>query len=501
MKCGMRQLAGALAMVFCSGLAAQPVSAPITLQGAGPYHQLTLPAAIYGHAAYADLRDLRITNGAGLAVPFAWLQTPPTEQRITSYNVPLFAWPVAGEGNGAGSGSTSEYAVLAFTVRPDGSLAVVKPIAVKDVAVGDYLLDASQLNGRLLQARVTVAPGTQGFFPFVLQASDDLRRWQPVGAEDQLVVLQQGGQAIERLTVDLRGVQARFLRLHWLDPMHAAQLSAVGIDTVHSSEPVAPLAWSGPLAAERCGADYCDYVLPRGIPANSLRVHLAQANTLATMHVSGVLDAPPVGNPSPMVVHNPLYALRRLHRQTVRPPLPQEVPLLDTVVYRLTQPGGEAQSPDLALNGAVYPRLRLRTDGPVALLGSPAPTLEVSTPLRALVFLAQGQAPFSVIWGVADSTPPVRTTVAAGGPLPLRTLIPGYTPGKAVLADPASVVLAAAATQPPSVAVDGAKVAPVDPRKPWLWSALLLGLLLLAGMAWSLFQSIQKTPNQPADPK
>ncbi len=91
--------------------------------------------------------------------------------------------------------------------------------------------------------------------------------------------------------------------------------------------------------------------------------------------------------------------------------------------------------------------------------------------------------------------------MAAGEPSPLGTLIPDYTPGQAVLADPASVVLAAAATQPPSVAVDGAKGTTADPRKPWLWFALLLGLLLLAGMAWSLFQSFQKRSSEPAETK
>ncbi len=498
----MRRLAGVFALFFCNALAAQTASAPIALQGAGPYHQLTLPAAIYGHAATADLHDVRITNGAGQAVPFAWLQAPPAEQRTMSQDVPLFAWPSA-----AGSAASND-AVLAFTVRPDGSLALAKPGAAKPASSSDWLLDTSQLKGRLLQARLTVAPGTQGLFPFVLEASDDLRHWRQIGQDEQLVLLQQGAQTIERLTVDLHGVQARFLRLHWQDPARAAQLTAVGIDTVQSTEPVATVAWSGAIAAQRCGTDYCDYVLPRGIPANSLRVHLAQPNTLATIHVSGVLDAPPVGNPAPVVVHNPLYALRRLHRQTARPPSPQETPLIDMVVYRLAQPGGEAHSPDLALNGAVYPRLRVRTDGPVALLGSPAPALEVATSLRSLVFLAQGQGPFFLTWRTADpasssasASASASPELAAGQALALRTLIPGYAPEQPLRADPATVSLATAPAAPTPMAPAAAKGATIDTRKPWLWGALLLGLLLLAGMAWSLFQSFKKPLTQPGAPE
>lgn len=500
----MKPIALAFALLICSAHVALAASAltvptaPIVVQGNGPYYQLTLPAAIYSHAAYADLRDLRITNGAGQVVPFAWLQAPPAEQRTTAHDVPLFKWPVASAGVASGD------ALLAFTVRPDGSLALAKRDTANAAAVTDYLLDVSQLKGRLLQARMTVAPGTQGFFPFVLETSDDLRRWQPIGEDDQLVVLQQGGQTIERLNVDLRGVQARFLRLHWQDPKHTAQIRAVGIDTLHSSDPVAPLAWTGPLAAENCGADYCDYRLPRGIAAHGLRVHLAQANTLAAIHVAGLLDAPPVGSPAPVLVHNPLYALRHLHRQTARASYSQELPLLDTVVYRLAQPGGEARSPDLALNGAVYPRLRVRTDGPVAALGSPTPTLEVSTTLRSVVFLAQGQAPYSLAWGAADSN-----TAMLGKPLALATLIPGYAPSQPVQADPATVSLAVfdpaqAATAARGSASTGTGTGDGvigDTRKPWLWAALLVGLLLLAGMAWSLFQSFQKHPESPTAPQ
>ena len=491
----MKPLVLAFALLMCSAHVAhaEPI-APIVVQGNGPYYQLTLPVSIHSHAAYADLRDLRITNGAGQVVPFAWLQAPPAAQRTTSHDVPLFQWPVASAGASSGD------AVLAFTVRADGSLALAKHDSANAAGVSDYLLDASQLKGQLLQARISVAPGTQGLFPFVLEASDDLRRWQRIGGDDQLVVLQQGAQTLERLTVDLRGVKARFLRLHWQDPKHTAQLAAVGIDTLHSSDPVAPLAWLGPLAAENCGADYCDYRLPRGIAAQGLRVQLAQANTLAAIQVAGLLDAPPVGSPAPVQVHNPLYALRRMHRQTARATYPQEVPLLDTVVYRLAQPGGEARSPDLALNGAVYSRLRIRTNGPVAALGNPAPTLEVSTALRSIVFLAQGQAPYSLAWGAADTT-----TAMAGKPLALATLIPGYAPHQPVQADPATVSLAAFDSAQPVTAAPGSAGSGDgvigNTRKPWLWAALLVGLMLLAGMAWSLFQSVQKRPEPPTAPE
>ncbi|MDZ4355628.1 MAG: DUF3999 family protein, partial [Variovorax sp.] len=114
---------------------------------------------------------------------------------------------------------------------------------------------------------------------------------------------------------------------------------------------------------------------------------------------------------------------------------------------------------------------------------------------RTLVFLAQGSAPFSLAWRAATDKGTVQGVVP-GAPLALSTLIPGYAADKPVAADGASVTLPVAAVE---AAVAAAALAPVpetaphDPsRKWWLWGALGGGLLLLAGMAWSLFASLRK---------
>ena len=111
------------------------------------------------------------------------------------------------------------------------------------------------------------------------------------------------------------------------------------------------------------------------------------------------------------------------------------------------------------------------------------------------MFLAQGGAPFSLTWRAAPETGAVQGA-GPGAPLALSTLIPGYAADKPVVADGASVTLPVAAVD---AAVAAAALAPVprtaphDPsRKWWLWGALGVGLLLLAGMAWSLFASLRK---------
>jgi hypothetical protein len=454
---------------------AQPLSAAIELSGEGPYYRLALPLAIHGLTAQGDLRDVRVVNAAGHAVPRAWLRDEAVASRVSMQDAPIFALPRR-------ESAADDAAVL--TVRPDGSLAFsarTPPPADADAA--QWIIDASRVQGSLLQARFALVPEARGVFAFKLEASDDLRQWRRVGGEEQLARLTQGGQTIERLAVDLGHLRARFLRLTWADARYAAPLSAVGIDSIEEFEPVAPLEWLPPIPPGRCAADQCDYPLPRGVPVQSLRIDLPDLNTLAQVSVSGLRDeSHAAAQPMPVPL-NPLYALRH-RRQASAAAAANEIPLLDTVVYRLAQGDREARSPVIALDGRPYARLRLRTRGPVSALGATPPSIAVAGVPRTLVFLAQGQGPFSLRWDAAADV---------GAPMALATLIPGYTAAQPLRAGQAAVALPGAAdadvATPPGVDPMGAAK---PERRWWLWGALGAGLLLLAGMAWSLFGSLRR---------
>ena len=484
-------------MLMSSAFAQAPVrTAPITLQGDGPYYRLALPLALHGLAASSDLRDLRVRNAAGLAVPYAWLHDEAAEPLVASQRVPIFALPAH-----AAAADPS----LDFSLQADGSLRLkARPGKAGQDGSSDWLIDASQIKGRLLQARFELAPAVQGVFGFQLEASDDLRQWRPVSAEEQLLRLNQGGQTLERLAVDLGHLQARFLRLRWNDPLQAAALAGVTLDSVEDLEPVAPVEWSSTIKPERCEADFCDYRLPRGLPAQSLRIELADINTLARISVSGLGDAAAASSSAgrPLIRHhNPLYALRH-HRLRPAPAQARsatnETLLLDTVVYRLKREGGpgEVRSPPLPLEGAVYERLRLRSAGPMAALGSAPPVIAVGSAPRMLVFLAQGAAPFSLAWDAA-AVPATAASTSAGAALSLATLLPGQAAGRSVKAGDATVLL------PTAVPVAAASVPtpgiPKEAPRRWpLGAALALGIGLLVAMALPLFRNLRKENDGPS---
>lgn len=471
--------------------AAAPVDWPITVQGAGPYYQLTLPIAAYGRSRNAVLDDLRLRNAAGQAIPYAWVRTDTLVHTTATRAVPLFALPPASAGQAVDDAP-------AFVIRANGTLQPVKKMTVDKNAVTQWLLDARQIRGRLLQAHFELAPRQTGLFAVQLEASDDLQHWRKVGGAEQLVRLQHAQQTIERLTVDLGGLHARFLRVRALDAPRSLPITAVTIDSVDDVQAPPALQWTGDLAPSQCGDDYCDYTVPSGAPVNSVKVQLAQANTLAPIRLYGVhvavSDAAPV---SPVYQpHNPLYALHTLrHRNRPPPPAqwPHETLLVDGSAYRLTDPQGEVVSEALPLSGSAWQTLRLRTQGPIRTLGASPPRLSLAVPLKTLVFLGQGERPYSV--ATVDRAD--AKNFAAGAPLALPTLMPRYTPAllatleQATVAVPSGAAVALQATAPAPPAAQ-----PLVSRRVWLWLALGVGLVLLAGMAWSLLRSV-KTGGAP----
>src|SRR3954464_15910819 len=63
----------------------------LELGGGGPFHQLTLPLAVYQGAQRDDLGDLRVFNGQGEAVPHALLRSEPAlTPQMKETTVPVF---------------------------------------------------------------------------------------------------------------------------------------------------------------------------------------------------------------------------------------------------------------------------------------------------------------------------------------------------------------------------------------------------------------------------
>ena len=477
------------------GLTCLPALAmPITTQGSGPYYRLVLPSQVHASSKHTDLRDLQVRNAAVLPVPFAWISGELQASDITSTKAAIYPVP---QTENAESSSASR---LGLQLAPDGSIRLAAPSKGTGHPAMQWIVDTHKIKDAMVQLRLELAPSAAGLFTVKVESSNDLAQWRSVSAQAQIARLKTAGSQIERLELELPSVRAKYLRISTESGSQSLPLVGVKVDSVRRAEAIPPLEWSDAITPTRCELSFCDYILPRNVPLSSVRVALSQSNTLSPVSIIGLR---PVGSAATASRHrhtNPLRLLRHKNSGASQPSntaSESQTLLASTVLYRLNAASGkttgELLSPDIALDGDTFTALRISSASTIQLLGTPAPTIRAGSYPRSLVFLAQGTAPFHLVW-----LEPISKNFA----LPLETLIPNYKRGMAVEADAASVVMppttaAKAQVQPSPVAA----TPPVADKKPWLWAMLGLALVLLSGMAYSLFRSFktkeasESTPN------
>lgn len=470
---------------------------------AGPaatWYQVDLPIQVPLGAAHADLRDLRVFNAEGEAVPHAlttgtarYIQS---RREVTGKIFPLYA---------VDETSTEVSLDRGMKIRRDANGAVEidippgkkpPPPAPKRVLRG-WLVDARAADFPLQGLSIQWQTGPEGFYPFTVEASDDLEHWRR-WAQGQIVHLSFNDETIDQGEVRLPDGKARYLRLLLKDSWVAGAVREVRLSGSARGVELAPLVWSPPLPGEPVAGREGEYVwhLPVALPLVRVRIPLAEDNTLAPVILSGRdFQPPPPAAESPRsgetLVHDRtrLRDVLRQPRQTrqPRPTLPAEtpwLPLVRRVLYRL--PAIALQDDELDLPGTAVNQLRLQVDvthGGNA-FGHAAPELVAAVHAQQLTFLARGSAPYQLAWGKPN---------AQAAALPLSTLIPGAVGteqlgrARVMTEGVAALPLTAPASAPPAVEDDG-----IPQGKLVLWAVLVLGVLLLATMAISLLKSAKR---------
>ncbi|MFG6447348.1 DUF3999 family protein [Roseateles sp. BYS180W] len=470
-----RAWAPALVALASAAALAGPGSTPLQLSGTGPYYRVTLPAALYPLAKDMALSDLRLHSAQGAPLPWAWADaTDAPAPAIRRHNAPLFPLTAAPR-----SGASTD-ATMQLNVRPDGSLAW-RQAQASAPARSDWIIDTHAAKGNLLSLVLTLAPQDQGLYSFSLEASEDLRQWQLVLPQADVVQLTHQGQQLQQNEVDLGGLRARYLRLRWLGDGPAPSLRKADIqayETLLPSPP--PLQWQT-LGPARCEAAACTWTLPAHLPLDAVRLSLSDPNTVATVTLLGETEQAPSAAAQP---HR--HRLFSRHRE----PTPTAAAsshsvlrqvLLSSTLYRLSLPGQpERLNPDLPVDGNSYQRLRLEARHSIQEWGSSPPQLSVGSRGREIIVLARNPDQAMLSWGQPQ---------AQGSALPLTELMPL---GTAQATGQGSLTLPS--TTPPAPAAAPSAAAPpsaTSNHTPWLWAALIGGLLLLGAMAASLLKKVQ----------
>jgi hypothetical protein len=430
------------------------VTAPIALEGNGPYYRLSLPIEAHFAARLRDLGDLRVFNGRGESVPFSLIRdrarTEQTAERSQVKWFPLY-------GSETASGATPEIRVER---AGDGTVVSIKegerPQSGIPVVRG-YLVDASRNQAPMRSLELDWDPAVTGFQRLTVEASDDLQHWRS-WRDGQLARLVYQGERIERRQIDLPGERAAYLRLFWREPAAAPSLAAVSLST--SRYRPAPFVWSAASPATRNAEGDYEWQLAQLVGAERLKIDLPDVNVLTPAEIWGK-DG-------------------RQDRDSWRL-------LGKTVLYRLLIDGKEWQQQEIVLAGEPMKQLKLRLDRRSGGIGAGMPSLAVGITAEQLLFLARGAGPFTLAIGNAEAKP---------ADMPPSTLIPGYDTPSAPPISAASLG-ALAALVPVAPAAPTAALGALDWKTAMLWGVLVIGVACIGAMALHLLRQTKSPGDTP----
>jgi len=452
----MTRLALALGCLLLTVAAASAAEAPagfqakatIALKGDGPFYQLSLPIEAHFAAHSPDLRDLRVFNGEGEAVPFALIReqarTEQAEQRIALKWFPLLA----------ADATPASLGQVRIERKADGTIVSV----VEGNAAGSapqklrgYLLDTGEAKGSARKLELDWDPAITGFQQLSVEASDDLQSWRVWERSAQLARLEFNGEHIERKQIDLPGGHAAYLRLTWHQPAEVPALTAAVLTVGSAAARPAVFVWSEAAAPTRSDARSYEWDFPRAIAIERLKIALPQVNVLTPVEIAA---------------------------RDERAPRTDWRVLTRTVLYRLLIAGQEWQQQDVPLFTVPVRTIRLVPDARGGGLGSGAPMLSVGVTAQQLVFLARGSGPFTLAIGKDDAKPAGLTPA---------TLMPGY--GSTNAPPISSAELGPLSGSTPAGALGAAAEAPTGGwQSLLLWGVLLLGVGSIGVMAVRLLR-------------
>jgi len=431
----------------------------LTTQGNEALQRVEIPVAVYANAQFADLRDVRIFNAANEPVPFALVSdVPQPSAPAETFSPPVF--PVFGV-----PGKRVDQLDVRIEQRADGTVASIRTINAPPLTPNvpqhpiNYIIDASAATLPVAVMRPKWQTPPENYIGTArIEASDDLKTWRTLVADASLVYLVQGATRLSQDRILLPPVRAKYFRVTLgasAPLLVGVQMDAPALRGEPKRQAVRVAGQPGEQPTE------IRYDLGVHAPVDRLRVDVRQTNALAPVRIESRAEP---------------KAEWRL--------------IASSIAYRLVRDGREIASPEVSIGVNASREWRLVIDAASGGLGSPLPELEASWPVRNLVFLARGSGPFTLAVGKKD---------APGVALPIASLIPGYRDqGEASL--PAATVGELRKAPPPPPPLLPAFIGEQDPKKLGLWGALLVGVLLLAVMAWRLSRQMQGARTPPHGP-
>ena len=422
-----------------------------------------LPDHYYKTTTRKDGLDLRVFNVEGESLPFS-ISTDNVESRQTfSHALPLF--PVFGK-------SADQLKGLALRIdRNTGGTVIDINESAKEIPgekVIAYVIDNSyslddETKGRLAELAFDWEQPEYGFVSDItLESSDDLKNWRHLSGGESLSRLAYEGEVIGRQAIAFAGKAGRFIRMTWKE---GEDFKLTGVTAHYQwSQTERELHWQeyhGLIKVEDAEQDKLEYGAYRfsvtgRAPVQRFTFRFDDDNAFYRGQLYSRMD-------------NDSKWVSRGH----------------FLQYRLKLKGGVVESDALILPSARDGEWLIKFDTPSTFKEGRLPVIRLGWYPERLIFLAQGKPPYTLAYG-NPRVEPAHTELAS--------LL------KSLDDDEREEVTESLATLGEVRELGGVSRLQPEPEKfPWrkvvLWLVLIIGVLVMAKMAVSLFRQMDSKKN------
>ncbi|MDI1308791.1 MAG: DUF3999 domain-containing protein [Methylotenera sp.] len=448
-------------LLISTSMPVTAASFKLDANGNDPFYQTTISKEVYQYTHSSTLQDLTIQNASGEQVPYALIPYEDLHPQTTTHqdSKPLIIYPI----KESALDNPNELRIHLQKNTGNTLIDIVSSNDKADVSKNTnsiYLLDAGKKHAPL----ETISVDWQGvdgkLLTLEVLTSDDLQHWSHAG-NAVLLKTSNANSSILQNNISLNSPsEARYLQIRTTEPNNANfKLTKANAEYSKMQSITPKLVLQTIQLIERSedtknGLVNIDFESAGHFPASYLQIKLPQNNTItnATIQVRNNTNEP------------------------------WEY-LTTASVYRLMQQGKTFTSPDVVLSPTVARYWRLQFNQASGGIGVESPTLSLGWLPSTVVWNARGQAPFTLHVG---EKPSIVNNV------PITNLILDYKIEKIQALANSGLTMEVSANNSTVEQAANTWTAPIDYKRWLLWGGLFLGVLLLAGMAFSLIKTDTK---------
>ena len=422
----------------------------LEVDGDGAIYTLELTEKIYQGLTRSDRGDLRIFNSRGETVPH-YIRRLENRVREQQPDKELKLFPLYKSKSSLQSNGDLN---VRITTNEKGAIIDMNygKQEPADRVLNGYLLDASEYEQVFSEMEFGWVETHPDFVVRInLEASNDLNNWQRIVSGHVLSHLHYAGHKLARNEVEFAGKKYRYFRINWQGE------APIELSSVKARSPVSyseqPRQWSNYEVKQQDETQNAYYFYTGSVlPADRLQIKNLQRNTLARVSIESARD---IKGPWFMRYSGIIYDLQYENERVSTAPI--HLPYTTDTHWRIQVVDTEGRLGD-------------------------APQLSLGWLPEQLLFVAQGEAPYTLAYGSArvkrQSTPLPQLMFNEDELRQQGKLIKSAQLGSVVqLGDKSRL-------QPPRPAVDW--------KQYILWIVLVLGVIVLAIMVLRLYRQMEK---------